>query len=322
MDTLLRKDSFWERAISWGREPLARFLRDGGSAARAPRGDPTLLCRFPGFFAVQAILLVVTVSASVWTLHEHGERAAARRRLAALEHEFTALHATGVPEDATRIETEAARLEQAVSEWQAALAGGPPADAAETPSGRADAFFALARFVEQERRRAVDAGVRCREEERFGFAAYAQAGPDPEVIPFVHRQRRGAQPLLDAVWFARPARFDGLEREPPSRTMPADEGERTIADYFEPDPGLRLAGAGSLAFRGTFSGQTAALRAFLNRLADVSPGTIVRLVEVEPVRDPEAARDGDAPVVEAGFSRFVVTVEWVEWPGESLAEAP
>lgn len=305
-----------ERALPWGRGPLAGFLRAGRPAAHTSRREPAWLRRFPGFFAAQAVLLVATVSASAWALHRHGARAAAGRQLAALEREFAVLTGAGTLEDVARIEAEAARLEQEVNDRQATLAGGTSVEAAEIPSGRADAFFALARFVEQQRRQAADAGARCREDERFGFAAYAQAGPEPEEIPFVHRQRRGAQRLLDAVWFARPARFDGLEREPSPRPVSMAGGERAVADYFEPALSLwRPDALGSLAFRVAFSGRTAALRSFLNRLADSSPDMLVRLVEVEPMRD-ESAGD-EAAVVEAGFSRFAVTVEWVGRAGQA-----
>lgn len=126
----------------------------------------------------------------------------------------------------------------------------------------------------------------------------------------------------------------------------ADEGP----DFFALDPRVSVRAPGFLdssAFRFVFIGQTTVLRAFLNRLAAFELPVLVREVEVEPVSAEEALRHAAsdeaspepapvpasvvltldptptpvkkavagtavAPIVAKPYSKFTVTVEYVE----------
>jgi len=215
----------------------------------------------------------------------------------------------------------------------------------EPPAQRADMFFEIARFGEAQRAAAREAGVVLRENEAFGFAAYAHSGPALVHVAQVHRQRLLAEYLLEQLWAARPHRFEGLERARPGESNPPEApwvaNEPGESDYFEIDPQVSARRAGLVRtepMRVGFTGQTGALRTLLNRLADFDLPVLVRRVEVEPaVAALPAARDaggrsrdvfagvfgspaGDASVSEApvplvaeNFSRFTVTVEFIDW---------
>lgn len=129
-------------------------------------------------------------------------------------------------------------------------------------------------------------------------------------------------------------------------------------DYFAIDPRASARVPGYLdatAFRFVFIGQTAALRSFINKLATFELPVLVREVEVEPATAVEAAEataaeeattvaaaatstvlkakpsaavpkaNAATPIVPKPWSRFTVTVEYIELvnagSGETTAEA-
>lgn len=202
------------------------------------------------------------------------------------------------------------------------------------PTEPIDAYFAIAAFVERTRALAARAQVVLKPEERFGFAAHANEGPDKELVPAVHRQRQIAQYLVEALLEARPRALIGVQRE-----RPLTAAQRAQRNQSGPTAGTATAGAGgpppdffelevrsslrlsgrieSEAFRLEFTGQTPALRAFLNSLATGPLPVIVRRVEVERLtaETPSTANlpaGAPVPLVAQNLSKFAVVVECVE----------
>lgn len=188
------------------------------------------------------------------------------------------------------------------------------------PSGRTEAFFDIAQFVDAMRANATKAGVIVRPDERFGFAAYTHEGPEPELIRPVYRQRRIVEYLLTALLPARPRTLVSVQREDPA-TIARDEAKATtpapaaparpgptytgaggageagpVSEIFTIDPQVSARTPGyvdTMAFRLTFTGQTSSLRGFMNALAIPEIPLVVRSVEVEPLRaeNPRSVRD-------------------------------
>ena len=207
----------------------------------------------------------------------------------------------------------------------------PPSPA---PTEPIDAYFALAAYVEKTRALAARAQVVLKPEERFGFAAHANEGPEKELVPAVHRQQQVAQYLVEALLEARPRALLGVQRERPLTaaqraqrhqpgpgpgTAPASGGGPT-PDFFEFEAQSSLRRPGRIesdAFRFEFTGQTPALRAFLNSLATGPLPVIVRRVEVERLTTETSSTaqlpaDGPVPLVVQNLSKFAVLVECVE----------
>lgn len=219
------------------------------------------------------------------------------------------------------VESDWARAQQALAAMQGELKGRGPAGerlrTAKVPAARTDAYFDLATFVEKMREIAKTNEVEIRPDaSRFGFAAYANEGPDAEHIEPVFRQRLVAQYLVEALLEARPRALLAVKREPPVTRKEREERDAALAaaagnppdatganvvtevtapegpDYFLIDPrgSARVPGyVDAMAYRFVFTGQTAALRQFLNRLAGFELPVLVREVEVEPASAEEAA---------------------------------
>jgi hypothetical protein len=178
------------------------------------------------------------------------------------------------------------------------------------PTGRTDAYFDLAQFVDLMGKAAAEAGVQVRPNERFGFSAYEREGPEPEIIRSVYRQRRIVEYLLRALFAARPRALVGVQREEPLRITPAGTppaparpsapqgaGAAGAGDIFVVDPQVSARTPGyvdTIAFRIIFSGQTASLRGFMNALAVPDLPLVVRSVEVDPMQA-DSTRGRSAP---------------------------
>jgi hypothetical protein len=212
---------------------------------------------------------------------------------------------------ATAIEADLAKAEVALVSMQGELKGrGPAAERirnAKVPAARTDAFFDLATFVEKTRELAKKREVEVRPEAaRFGFAAFANEGPVLDHIEPVFRQRQIAQYLIESLIEAKPRSILSVKRE---HTLGKAEREARAAaiannepppeithddgpDYFTMDPppvSARVPGfIDTMAFRFVFTGQTAALRTFLNQLASFELPVLVREVEVDPASAEEA----------------------------------
>lgn len=208
------------------------------------------------------------------------------------------------------------------------------------PARNIDLFFDLAAFVEKSRALAAQAQVVIKPDERFGFATHAHEGPEAELVPTVFQQRIVGQYLVEALLEARPRSLLSVQRERPltaaqragrykslqagtvPTAMPVVNGGQG-EDFFEFNPAFSMRVPGlvdSEAFRLEFTGQTAALRTFLNTLASFQLPVIVRSVEVEPLaaaepaNNPVAPSAGSAapvPLVAQNVSRFAVVVEYV-----------
>jgi len=232
--------------------------------------------------------------------------------------------------NARAIAADVAAAEKRLARLRASLADGtwlPPA-----PARSVDGYFAFMAFTDEMRALAAREQVELRAEERFGFSAYANEGPEADRLDTVHRQRVVVQHVLEALFAAHPRALLAVRRERPqdaarfaaatdSAARPAAPADASaVADYFEPDARLRL-GAPGLAdgelYRVEFAGQTPALRAFLNALAASPLPLFVRAVEVEPIADGPVAAGVPAggaavPLVAQNLSKFSVVLECVE----------
>lgn len=274
-------------------------------------------------FASALTLTAVLAMLEVWFIYERftaSRQAAVRleQRRAGLR-EMADLTPPPKREVAAAIEADLARAQHALSAMQLELKGrGPAAErlrTAKVPAARTDAYFDLATFVERMREVARKQEVDVRPEAvRFGFAAYANEGPEADRIDAVFRQRLVAQYLIESVFEARPRALLQVKREPALTQKEREERDAAVAavlagtpvdaaaaavpegpDYFAIDPRVSARAPGyvnTTAFRIVFSGQTASLRSFLNRLAGFELPVLVREVEVEP-----ATADETAPIV-------------------------
>ncbi len=295
------------------------------------------------------LLTVAVLSLEGWSWSRNHRRA--RRALATLEEKkqerdrLTRQTPSLSRENEEAIVRDLADTGRVRAALQAALqeAGAPAA-----PAARAgDLFFDLASFAEEIRARAAQAGVTVKPDEHFGFATHRHEGPGSDLIPAVGRQRASVQYLVGALLAAQPRTLVAVQRErpltaaqrarrhqvPPPETTSAGPAAAGGApeDFFDFDAALSVRVPGlvdSDAFRLEFTGQTPALRAFLNTLTLSRLPVIVRSVEVEPLAagrtgaNPEgSAADGaPVPLVAQNPSKFAVVVECVRLvpaPGES-----
>jgi hypothetical protein len=212
---------------------------------------------------------------------------------------------------ATMIEADLAKAQDALAAMQSELKGrGPAAERirnAKVPAARTDSYFDLATFVEKTRELARKHEVDIRPEAgRFGFAAFANEGPLQEHIEPVFRQRLIAQYLVESLIEARPRVILAVKREPTVSAAEREARATAVAngetppeiqreegpDYFTIDPRVSARMPGFIdttAFQFVFTGQTAALRTFLNRLASFELPVLVREVEVDVATAEESA---------------------------------
>jgi len=268
-----------------------------------------------------------------WCLHARDECLQARGRLAVRLREREALGrqwrgAASQPPEQTAAElaqaVETRRTLRAALGGEGSLAGG--AGEWKSPSTRTEAFFQLSEFVGKFRERACALGVSVRTAEGFGFATYAQTGPEAEFMPAVHRQRVVIQHLLAALLESRPTGIMAVQRERPRGRPEAEPGARFgegAEDFFEMDatrstttPGI----AEAIAIRLRFSGYTPVLRDFLNGLMQDDLPLVVRSVEAEPLPTPALAGGESAatrPMFAPRLMQFTVTIEHVLLAEES-----
>lgn len=299
---------------------------------------------FKGNFLLGSVLFLcgITLAAEGWLWREARQQAA--RALAGLERKkqerdwlarqtpgLSAANEQAIVQDLTQAAKVLAGLRAALQGRGTKTPPGAP------PAKPIDAYFDIAAFVETTRTLAARAQVMLKPDERFGFAAHANEGPATELVPAVYRQRLVAQFLVEALLESHPRALLSVQRERPltaaqrvqrnqpgptgmpAGTSPASAG-RLAADYFEFDAGssLRLPGRiESEAFRLEFTGQTPALRAFLNSLASGPMPAIVRRVEVERLTAEASATaslpsGAPVPLVSQNLSKFAVVVECVE----------
>lgn len=300
--------------------------------------------RSKGNFLLGSVLLLcgLALAAEGWLWREARQQAA--RTLAGLELKkqerdwlarqspaLSAANEQAVAQDLTQAAKVLAGLRAALQGRDTKTPAGPP------PTKPIDAYFDIAAFVEKTRTLAARAQVTIKPDERFGFAAHANEGPETELMPAVYRQRLVAQYLVETLLESHPRALLSVQRERPltaaqraQRNQPGPtrgsagvapaSGGGLAADYFAFDAqsSLRLPGRiESEAFRFEFTGQTPALRTFLNGLASGPMPAIVRRVEVERLTAEASASatlvtGAPVPLVAQNLSKFAVVVECVE----------
>jgi hypothetical protein len=302
-------------------------------------------------FAIVLTVCGLLVAGEIALAYERyaASRAAAKRleeRKANLEG-MAQLTPPPTREVARAIEADLAKAQAALASMQSELKGrGPAAERirnAKVPSARTDAFFDLATFVEKTRELARKQEVEVRPEAaRFGFASFANEGPVHDHIEPVFRQRQIAQFLVESLIEARPRAILSIRRE---RTLSKAEREARAAavangeqpteivgedgpDYFTVDPRVSARMAGFIdttAFKFVFTGQTAALRTFLNRLASFELPVLVREVEVDPATPEEsvaqAAQEENVPATDTAVTTLPDTAASVLLSVEAPADS-
>lgn len=294
----------------------------------------------------------------IYTARERALRAALQLEAKRGERDWLARQSPALSEENSRaIAADVVAAETRLAELQAHLAGKvwlPP-----PPARPVEAYFALAAFNEKMRALALHAQIALRTEERFGFSTYANEGPAADLVASVHRQRVVMQHVLEALFEARPKSLIAAMRERPLTEMqaaarraatgnigarapdaaadsPPVRSDGQLADFFEPDARLRLRQSGLVdgeLYRVEFTGQTQALRTFLNALAASPLPLFVRAVEVErdaaegPVADgsapsPAVGASAPVPLVARSFSKFAVVVECVEVVPRAFSSVP
>lgn len=286
-------------------------------------------------FATALTLCALLALAELWLIYDRFEASRAGvKKLVAKEAELVAMKDLApVPTRpvATAIEADLARAQRSVAAMQAELRGrGPAADrlaAAKVPAARTEAYFDLATFVEKTRELAKKHDVEIQPEAaRFGFSLYANEGPKEDRIASVFHQRQVVHYIVESLIEARPRAIFSVQREralskseqaalaaaqaavaaggvatdvPPEGTGSPAEPEGP--DLFAIDPRVTARAPGYLdttPVRVVFTGQTAVLRTFLNKLASFELPVLVREVEVDRASTEESNGLASAPADE------------------------
>lgn len=309
---------------------------------------------FALWLALSALLLV---AGGILTRQYQAESVRALRALEQkqAERDWLARQHPAPSEENTRaVAAELTTATRNLAALRSALQGRAPAalTAPPAPAKPIDGYFELAAFIETTRALAARQQVTLKDDEHFSFATYRNEGPEPDLLPAVHRQRLLVQHLVENLLEARPRELLAVQRERPltagqrqMRSTPSPAGKtaaadtpppragEVAADFFAPDPQLILRAPGLYdgeALRVEFTGQTGTLRAFLNTLANFQLPLLVRSVEVQPLSigaatPPEemAAAPGRStapvPLVTQNLSKFAVIVEFIELPPPSAA---
>jgi hypothetical protein len=343
---------------------------------------------YPVFYSLLAAL-GLAAAGSGWCIYERSQTAlSTAKALAKKRLELTALtgsQPTPSEENKGLVNADLTQSIAALGQMRAELKGsGPAAEAllkakasyaqastlksnerakllreAKLPFEPTHLFFNIATFVELMRDNAQAAKIKIKADERFGFATYANAGPERDLIPQVYRQRQVAEYLLGALFQAAPSELVSFQRERlADLASPAKAGAQSARataasttannDLFDMDSRITARVPGFVdasAFRLTFIGDTASLRALLNKLATFELPLVVRGVEVDPVSKPQApekvapantlssifgttpATSAAAepvkpkPLVEKVLSKFTVTVELIDLVDTTPTEA-
>ncbi|MDP3069028.1 MAG: Amuc_1100 family pilus-like protein [Opitutaceae bacterium] len=314
----------------------------------------------PLFITALAVCGVVALGEGYLIYERFMASREAEKVLAQRQGELLAMGTLNPPpkrEVAAAIATDLTKAQAALAAMQGELKGrGPAAErlgAAKLPPNRTDAYFDLATFVEKTRELAKKNDITVRgDASRFGFAAFANQGPEAEHIEPVFRQRQIAQYLIEALIEARPQAILAVRREAtlgkeerekraaahaaaaagtPAEPAPGADGTTTTAegpDYFTIDPRVTARVPGfidTVPFKLTFTGQTAALRLFLNKLASFELPVLVREVEVETASAEDTAAEEVAaaePTAETSVAPSVVLTALPPAPKAAAKAAP
>ena len=317
------------------------------------------LAKIPRATVAAVVLVLVLAAGAIWWSQQQAERASrAERQLRMRTTQWRALAGSQpapVAAVAEAIATEVAKTERRLKalRQQLGVSDQDPVRGAEVPEARADAFFTIARFVEEQRAAAQRAGVNVPGTETFSFSAHRNSGPAVAHIGVVHRQTLIAQYLLNALWQVHPVSLTGVQRENPATKIESTVGESDAIREGRPEdwfvwPEIRsLARDGivdTLALRVGFVGRTATLRAFMAAIAQSDAPLVVREVAVQPLgadgrasggrrtledlfRDDSVPGKGKSdsettvPIIAANDAEFTVTVEYLDFTGPALSRA-
>lgn len=211
------------------------------------------------------------------------------------------------------------------------------------PASHNDAFFMIAKYVEDARNLAISNGVSAPEDYRYGFREYENVGPDEEAIDRVHRQAKIMEALLLALFDSGINELVSIKRE--ASVPGGSNGRATESDEFDFKRNraiIESSAFGSLAFQIEFKGQSLSLRSFLNRVSSSSLPFAISEIEVRLDRESGSDKRRDAilenpfaqpgeeenrmsamrvPIIAENESFFVVTLEFLELNGKAMARA-
>jgi len=317
------------------------------------------LRRNPVFYTALG-LLVLAVLVGMWRVSELKERLADLKveyaRKSDQYERFLAREPAPTEANLEALDRNYARLHKAFSRLRAHLnlsTFDPELFFGEPPETATDAFFQIARYVEETRTLAADNQVECSPDKRFGFGAYANVGPKPGHIEPVSKQVKILSFAIPALLESGIAELVNVQRQPlesPDRDRAA--ASPTEGDHVQLPPllGREQESFREIGFRVAFKGQSSSLRNFLNRLANATLPLVVREVEVEnfrteeiranrrpalrdnpfsePALDASALRAAQVPIISENESLFVVAFCFIEQIGEApepeteVADAP
>ena len=288
--------------------------------------------------------------AIAWTWTAKGKAEQAQRRLRATERSWQALSASEpapTAEMAAAWDRRVADLKEDATRHRQQLGESrtDPVQSTPAPTQRAEAFFAIAQFIEAQRVLASKAGVGVPDGYTFGFSAYSNSGPVDAELGIVHRQRLVVESLLQSLWSSGARELTRVQREAADLKVRGDDStprgsrrEGRPEDYFQPSPARERNRAGivdTLAFRVGFVGKTATLRRVLGGLQALPMPLVVRAVEVEPLDAEGRARGGarsladlfraeenaaagegasdTVPIIASNDAEFLVTVVYLDF---------
>jgi len=205
------------------------------------------------------------------------------------------------------------------------------------PATHNDAFFAIARYVEDTRVLASGKGVGIPEGYRFGFEEYANTGPEQSEIENCHHQMKIMGVLAQWLLDSGISELLGIQRGRDSSEGVVSSRRESDAEFaadvyaIDRDSKAKMDGAiESKSFRVAFKGQSASLRNFLNRLTNSSLPLVVSSIETrlsgETGKDgreampenpffqdasEEAMEASRIPIISENESLFVVTLEFL-----------
>lgn len=266
-----------------------------------------------------ALVLLLILVAGVWLLLErHAQVRRREQEIRDLGDEVRRLQSRVPPATAERVAEaiqEDARQDRLLEEWRLTLG---QLEGSEPTSGTdsTEAFFELAAFRSRMRRQAQDHGVRLGSDEEFSFAAYVTQGPPAEEVDRLMRECGALETLLTLLWEEEPPRAlreVRRAREPGDADNGMRKDNRDTFDFEGDYKNSRDREIVSSGFRLSFVAHTATLRLFLTRVSRLPQPVLVRMITVEPEPHGMEAADLGGPDTPAeSWSRFTVTLEWIE----------
>ncbi len=211
------------------------------------------------------------------------------------------------------------------------------------PVSHNDAFFSIAKYVEDARNLAISTGVRTPEDCRYGLSEYENEGPSGDAIERVHKQTKIMEALLQTLFDSGISELVSIKREASILSDKEGAGARvsTAGDVFSLSRGRFASESNtfdSLAFQLEFVGQSLSLRNFLNRVSNSSLPFSINEIEVRLNRESGSGEERTAilenpfldgggsegeisalrvPIISENESQFVITLEFLEMSDEA-----